>query len=181
MEHQIMEMLQKLDLKIDMSFKQLNARMDKLEEKVDRLEMKVDNLEEKVNTLEVKVNNLEEKVDSLEVKVNSLEEKVDSLEMKVDKLEARVGSLETGMAGLEVRMDLLEERVNENSVILKALRAGQESFKAEFDGFKLDTAKQFEGVHKRFDRVERGIDLLAKKQWQNEQDIYELQQAVGLE
>jgi peptidoglycan hydrolase CwlO-like protein len=58
-------------------FDAIEAKVDKLDRRVDKLDLKVEKLDGRVGDLEVKVDKLDWRLGKLEVKVDNLERKVD--------------------------------------------------------------------------------------------------------
>jgi len=70
--------------------KNLNHRLDNLEEGQKKGFIKVDSLETKVDSLDARMGTLETKVDSLDARVGGLETKMDRMEANQLKLETRI-------------------------------------------------------------------------------------------
>ncbi|NCO74053.1 MAG: hypothetical protein GW856_02135 [Cyanobacteria bacterium] len=85
-EVSLIDVLNKIEAKIDHLDKNIDLKIEKLESKIDKLDSKIDTLEEK---LESKIDKLDSKIDTLEEK---LETKIDALE---DKVDTKIEKLET--------------------------------------------------------------------------------------
>ena len=79
------------------------------------------------------------------------------------------------------KLDEHSSILSEHSRILAALIHGQEELKANLDGFKTETFKQFEEVKAKQDGFDAKLELLETRTWSNETDIYRLKKIAGIE
>ena len=68
----------------------------------------------------------------------------------------------------------------EHGQILTALRSGQEYLKAELDGMKMSTAKEFGELKEEVSTVSINQELLRSETWTNKVDIQRIKKTLGM-
>ncbi|MBS4204927.1 hypothetical protein [Lederbergia citrea] len=86
------------------------------------------------------------------------------------------------------KLDEHGTKLDEHSRILGALIHGQEELKANLEGFKLETYKQFgeikakqDAFEKKQDTFDAKLELLEKRTWKTETDTHRLKKIAGIE
>ncbi|OZU88251.1 hypothetical protein CIL03_11390 [Virgibacillus indicus] len=68
----------------------------------------------------------------------------------------------------------------EHGEILRALIAGQEHLKAEFDGMKISNAKEFGLLKEQNSNISTNLVLLRDDTWANKVDIHRIKNTMGM-
>ena len=106
---EVLDRFMKLEL-VQQEFQMgVNARFDRLDQKVDGLDQKVDGLDQKVDGLDQKVDGLDKEVGGLDQKVDGLDQKVDGLKVELKK---GINFLYGKIITVEVKVDRLESSLN---------------------------------------------------------------------
>ncbi|MBS4223222.1 hypothetical protein [Lederbergia citrea] len=86
------------------------------------------------------------------------------------------------------KLDEHGTKLDEHSRILGALIHGQEELKANLEGFKLETYKQFgeikakqDAFEKKQDTFDAKLELLETRTWKTETDTHRLKKIAGIE
>jgi len=78
------------------------------------------------------------------------------------------------------KLDEHTETFKEHGQILRALRSGQESLKAEMSEMKLQNAKEFGEIKEQMKDMGASIDLLKEESWTNKKDIHRVKKTLGM-
>ncbi|WML46179.1 hypothetical protein [Neobacillus sp. PS3-40] len=73
----------------------------------------------------------------------------------------------------------MNEKLDDHSLILGALRNGQESLKAEFSEMRLQNAKEFGEIKAQIKNHEDSIEILKEESWNNRRSILRVQKTLG--
>ncbi|MGM0500509.1 MAG: coiled-coil domain-containing protein [Bacillota bacterium] len=146
-----------------------------------------------LNTILHKIDDLGSKVDNLDNKFNNLDTKVDKLDSRMDKLDSRMDNLDSRMDNLDSRMDNLDSRVD-------GLEVNLSNFRGEFYEFRDQTNDTLSRIEKRanatfdqvgglseyrtktenqLDNIESDMSYYARKQIENEKEIYKLENKIA--
>lgn len=78
------------------------------------------------------------------------------------------------------KLDAVSETQKEQSVILGALKSGQEALKAEINELRLQNAKDFGELKERMDKQEVSMEVLEIETWNNKKEIHRIQKTMGM-
>lgn len=85
------------------------------------------------------------------------------------------------------KLDKYDQKLDDHSSILQdharsltALLSGQEHLKAEIDGMKIASAKEFGELKEGFNNISTHFELLREDTWQNKVDINRIQKTMGM-
>jgi predicted hydrocarbon binding protein len=87
----------------------------------------------------------------------------------VNKLEEQILTL----------LQQMNEKLDDHSLILGALRNGQESLKAELSEMRLQNAKEFGEIKAQIKNHEDSIEILKEESWNNRRSILRVQKTLG--
>jgi hypothetical protein len=87
----------------------------------------------------------------------------------VNKLEEQILTL----------LQQMNAKLDDHSLILGALRNGQESLKAEFSEMRLQNAKEFGEIKAQIKNHEDSIEILKEESWNNRRSILRVQKTLG--
>lgn len=103
-----------------------------------------------------------------------LEEKIiGMLEQILEKQEEHSEKLDEHSQKLDTQESILKE----HGQILTALRSGQEYLKAEIDGLKVSTAKEFGNLK---EKMEMHTEIFRDELWKQKEDIYRIKTTMGM-
>ncbi|TDO84330.1 hypothetical protein DFR79_1228 [Halanaerobium saccharolyticum] len=126
------------------------------------------------------------KIEDLDTKFDKLDTKVDKLDTKIVKLDSRVDKLDSKLTALDSRVDGLEVNLS--------------NFRGEFNSFKEETNDTLARIEKRvnatfdqvgglseyrtttetqLDNIESDMSFYARKQIENEKEIYKLEKKLA--
>ncbi len=126
------------------------------------------------------------KIEALDTKFDKLDTKVDKLSDRFDKLDSKVSKLDSKVAALDSRVDSLEVNLS--------------NFRGEFNNFRNETNETLARIEKRvnatfdqvgglseyrtkteaqLDNIESDMSYYARKQVENEKEIYKLERKMA--
>lgn len=70
--------------------------------------------------------------------------------------------------------------LEDHSQMLRALQSGQEHLKAEFDGMRIATAKEFAELKEEQGNISTNFELLRDDTWANKVDIHRIKNTMGM-
>lgn len=79
------------------------------------------------------------------------------------------------------KLDNHGKQLEEHGQMLRALQSGQETLKAELEGFKKSTTEAFDKLKKEQTHTNTKMDVLNKDTWANKVDIQRVKNTMGLE
>jgi len=139
-----------------------------------------------LNLILSKIEALDTKFDKLDTKVDKLSDRFDKLDSKVSKLDSKVSKLDSKVAALDSRVDSLEVNLS--------------NFRGEFNNFRNETNETLARIEKRvnatfdqvgglseyrtkteaqLDNIESDMSYYARKQVENEKEIYKLERKMA--
>ena len=127
----------------------LDAKVEKLAERVDGLETKVDGLDIKVDKLTSRVDGLDAKVENLKSSVEGLDGKVHRLTIMQEDLRDDVKRVADGVAGADVRFDRVERSLDELKGTMNSFIQTQSAINGELSSRDADHERRIVAVEKR--------------------------------
>ena len=120
----------------------------------------------------------------LESHSKMLESQGETLDGHGKMLESQGETLDGHGKMLDSHSKMLESQGNkleEHSQILTALRSGQEHLKAELDGLKVSTAKEFGNLREELSETNARLEVSHEDIWNNKVDIKRIKRTMGME
>lgn len=99
---------------------------------------------------------------------------------KEDQIIEMLETITQKLDGHSNQLQRHEDMLKEHGEILVALRSGQEHLKAELDGFKVSTAKDFGIIKDEQSNTNAKLDVLQHDTWENKVDIQRMKKTIGL-
>jgi predicted nucleic acid-binding Zn-ribbon protein len=162
------EFRRQIELKLDrleQKADRAERKLDTVEGKLDRNETKKDKIEGKLDKVETKLDRMEEKLDKNEIKKDVIESKLDRLEPKVDRVEAKLDQQENKADRAEQKLDLLEGKADREEGKLDQLESKADRAEGKLDQLE-SKADQAEGkldqLESKADQAEGKLDQLGK-------------------
>ena len=132
-----------------------------------------------LNLILSKIENLDTKFDRLDTKFDKLDTKVTQLESKVTELDSKVANLDSRVDGLEVNLTNFRGEFNkfrdETSETLARIEKRADATFEQVGGlseYRTETKSQL-------DNIESDMSYYARKQIENEKEIYKLEKRMA--
>ncbi len=138
----------------------LDARMGKVEDRLEGLETRMGKVEDRLEGLGARVGKVEDRLEGLDARVGKVEDRLEGLDTRMGKVEDRIGQVETGMGDIGTRIDNLEKlqlRVETrlDGEILEKIRALFDARQVSLD--------YYASIKNSLARIEEGLDYLRRR------------------